>query len=81
MTIEPMTAANFNGKIEWEGGIIEALDYGLKPTDAPEGPLRDAWTRAYELWQQMEPVISEINALLEAIDEEPVGDEDDGDGE
>lgn len=77
MTEQPMTPANFNAKIEWEGGIIEALDYGLKPADAPEGPLRDAWTRAYDLWQQMEPVIREIDELLEAIDEEPTGDEDD----
>lgn len=73
---EPMSAADFAGKVMWEGGITEALDYGLKPEDAPEGPIRDAWTRAYALWQQMEPVMHEIDSLLEAVEEdEPTGDE------
>lgn len=37
---EPMTASGFASKVKWEGGVIEALEYGLKPTDAPEGPIR-----------------------------------------
>lgn len=63
---ELMTAADFASKVEWEGGIIDALDYGLKPADAPEGPLRDAWARAYELWQQFEPIAAELNQLFDA---------------
>jgi hypothetical protein len=74
---DPMTAADFAGKVEWEGGVTSALDYGLKPADAPEGPIRDAWTRAYQLWEQLDPIIGEINRLLEGVE----GSDEDEDGE
>jgi hypothetical protein len=78
MTDKPMSESAFAGKVEWEGGVTSALDYGLKPADAPEGPIRDAWTRAYQLWQQLDPIISEINLLLDGVEH---GDEDeDGEG-
>lgn len=74
---EPMTDSGFASKVEWEGGVIEALEYGLKPTDAPEGPIRDAWTRVYDLWQQFEPAMGQVNELLGAVPAEPEGDEED----
>lgn len=62
----PMTLVDFAAKVEWEGGVIDALDYGLKPEDAPEGELRDPWQQAYDLFQQMEPITDRIGALLDA---------------
>lgn len=65
---EPMTAADFASKVAWEGGVMEALDYGLKPSDAPEGPIRDAWTRLYQLWQQLDPIADEVSRLLDGVE-------------
>lgn len=40
-----MTAREFADKIEWEGGIYEAYEYGLKDTHLAEAfaGLRNAW--------------------------------------
>jgi hypothetical protein len=73
---EPMTAADFASKVEWEGGVMEALDYGLKPADAPEGPIRDAWARLYQLWQQLSPIADEVSRLLDGVER----DDEDGEG-
>ena len=68
MTDKPMTESAFAGKVEWEGGILEALDYGLKPADAPKGPIRDAWARLYQVWQQIEPLVDEVSRLLDGVE-------------
>jgi len=73
---EPMTAADFASKVAWEGGVMEALDYGLDPSDAPEGPIRDAWARLYQLWQQLSPIADEVSRLLDGVE----GDDEDGEG-
>jgi hypothetical protein len=68
MTDEPMTESAFASKVEWEGGILEALDYGLKPTDVVKGTVREAWTRLYQLWQQIEPIVEEVDRLLDGVE-------------
>ncbi len=78
MPDKPMTESAFAGKVEWEGGIFEALDYGLKPADVVEGPLREAWTRLYQLWQQISPIADEVNRLLDGI--ERTDEDEDGEG-
>lgn len=62
---EPMTLEDFAAKVDWEGGVIDAIDYGLKPEDAPEGELRDLWRQACDLFKQMEPITNRIGELLE----------------
>lgn len=68
MTNQPMTESDFASKVEWEGGVFEALDYGLKPADVVEGPVREAWTRLYQLWQQISPIADEVSRLLDGIE-------------
>ena len=67
MPDEPMTPEDFASKVNWEGGVMDALAYGLKPNDAPEGPLRDLWTRAYELWEQLDPILEDLVTMLDEI--------------
>jgi hypothetical protein len=68
MSDKPMTESAFASKVEWEGGIFEALDYGLKPSDAPKGPIRDAWARLYQAWQQISPIADEVSRLLDGVE-------------
>lgn len=75
MSDKPMTESAFASKVEWEGGIFEALDYGLKPSDAPKGPIRDAWARLCQVWQQISPIADEVSRLLDGIERT---DEDEG---
>ncbi len=47
-----MTPEEFASKIEWEGGIFEALDYGLKSTDID--PTAPKAAELIEIWRELE---------------------------
>lgn len=53
-------------KIEWEGGIMEALDYGLRTTDMPEGDdeLIEAWDKLVTAYRQLAPFVDAVGKLL-----------------
>ena len=64
------------GKIEWEGGILEALDYGIKTADMPESD-----TELTEAWAKLEASFRQTAALAEAVENllpEPGTDDEDG---
>ena len=78
---EYMTPQDFAGKIEWEGGITGALDYGLKstrldPDDPASTPLREAWAVLEAAWNEIQPAMRAVEDILEDLDDE--GDEEDG---
>jgi hypothetical protein len=50
-------------KIEWEGGILEAVDYGIKTEDMPEG---DA--ELTEAWAKLEASFAETSKLADAVE-------------
>jgi len=61
------------GKIEWEGGLMEALDYGITTEMMPEGD-----TELAEAWTKLEASFRETSKLADAVEKllpEP-GDED-----
>jgi hypothetical protein len=53
-------------KVEWEGGLIDALGYGIHAKDMPEGDtgLTAAWTALENAWNAMQPLITAVEALL-----------------
>jgi hypothetical protein len=69
---------DFAAKVEWEGGVAGALDYGLKHTDLdPADPstaaLREKWARIEQIYrEQFEPLEREITELLEALSDEEI---------
>lgn len=72
---EPMLLRNFVAKVEWEGGVLQALDYGLHAEDLEETPesipLREAWTAldiAYR--EHVQPALTRVETLLEELDED-----------
>lgn len=70
-----MTAEEFASKISWEGGVTEALEYGLKsseldPDDEASRELRAAWIRAEGLWEEMRLAIDGVDEVLEDMDVE-----------
>lgn len=66
---EPYSLGDFAAKVDWEGGIIDAIEWGLKPEDAPE-EVRELWTQACALHAQLEPVAEKIGAILDAASRE-----------
>jgi hypothetical protein len=54
-------------KVQWEGGILEALEYGIRVDDLPEGDaeLAELWQRLEDAYDALEPIQKAIEALLE----------------
>lgn len=50
-----MTGEEFAAKVEWEGGVLDALEYGLKIDDIDKGEvvLREKWLAAQTAWTDM----------------------------
>ena len=55
------------GKIEWEGGMEMALDYGIKAADMPkdDAELEAAWTVMEEKWDDYREEAAKVLKLLE----------------
>lgn len=54
------------GKIEWEGGITGALDYGerdIEEYDVPDD-LKDAWADMAECYSDFETEMENVSSLL-----------------
>jgi hypothetical protein len=53
-------------KIEWEGGIMEALDYGIKSADMPLGDddLIAAWDKLAVAYRGLQPLVGAVAKLL-----------------
>lgn len=62
---EPYSLEDLRGKVDWEGGVLDAIEYGIKPAEVPEGELRDLWTQACALHEQLDPVLERIGKLLD----------------
>lgn len=55
-----MTEQELIDKIEWEGGILAALDYGLGPEDLDEDAdpqFRSLWLDLCAAWTKLDPVM------------------------
>jgi len=62
-----MSEPEFAAKIEWEGGILAALEYGLRQDDLdnPSSPLGERWGEALHIFRdKLQPAIAEIEELL-----------------
>jgi hypothetical protein len=62
---EKMTPEEFADKVEWEGDVIEALEYGLTAEDLVDGPLKTAWGRLEEAWKDFKPALDAVEELLD----------------
>ena len=52
------------GKIEWEGGLMESLDYGIGTEMMPEGDIE-----LTEAWAKLEASFKETSKLADAVQE------------
>jgi hypothetical protein len=82
---EFMTVRRFASKVGWEGGVVDALDYGLHATDLNPGdegskPLREAWAALEDGYRDFRPLLERVSAIIDDLDEDGrVGDADEED--
>jgi hypothetical protein len=53
-------------KVNWEGGVLATLDYGLRPEDIADEDLRAAWVELRALHARMKPLIKGFEKRLKA---------------
>jgi hypothetical protein len=61
-----VTINQFINKIEWEGGIVSALEYGLKADDLADknSELYARWAVLEQKWASFQKLIPGIESLL-----------------
>lgn len=59
--------ADVAGKVSWEGGIIEALEYGIHASHMPAGDdeLTAAWQALEDAFNALQPLAATVGDLLE----------------
>jgi hypothetical protein len=69
------TRLDLAAKVDWEGCILDAIEYGIKPEqlpeDAPKG-VQEAWARLY--YQAQDDIRTVYRWLNQDVDDEPSGD-------
>lgn len=67
-----MTPEEFAAKVHWEGGVIDALEYGLKAEDmdGSDPGLQTKWAVLVEQYAKIEPLVRKMELLLEELVEE-----------
>lgn len=55
------------GKIDWEGGLWSALEYGISAEDMPEGDsdLMEAWAELERHWKAASKAANVIYEMLD----------------
>lgn len=66
-----MTPAEFAGKVEWEGGVLDALDYGLRADDLDDSnpELKAAWRDLARRWAEVEPDVRNVERMLDELEQ------------
>lgn len=61
-----MTTRQVRDKVEWEGGVVSTLNYGLRAEDIRDAKLASLWREAQEIQSELSSVVAEINQSLRA---------------
>lgn len=66
MAIPTMTRQQVRDKVEWEGGVVSTLNYGLRAEDIADPKLASLWSEAQQIQFELSSVVAEINQSLRA---------------
>lgn len=67
-----MTDQEFAQKVAWEGGVLDALEYGLKRSDLTDqdGRLAIAWASLSAKWDALQHDLVTVERLIEELTDE-----------
>jgi hypothetical protein len=65
--MEKMTEDEFLQKVEWEGGVVEALEYGLRADmlKDPNIKLGRLWKSLETAWLGLQPLMGAVESYFE----------------
>jgi len=56
-------------KVDWEGSLTEALEYGLRADDMPDEDLAAAWSVMQDAYRDFSAAADDVEAILNGDDE------------
>ena len=63
---QQMTAKDLADRVQWEGGIVSALEYGIRSDEIGDPELAALWRRMEQLYDQLRPSIGAADRLLKS---------------
>lgn len=63
MNIEELAA-----KVEWEGGVMEAIQYGIKTTDF-DADITERFPELVDAWDNLEQTVGDIYTIAQVLDQ------------
>ena len=51
-------------KVEWEGGVIGALEFGIRSDQITDPEVRRMWKEVEEAYLSLTPMVSKLNRRL-----------------
>jgi hypothetical protein len=64
MTSRHYTLNELRRKIDYEGGVFYALEWGIQPDDIDDPTARELWHRIEDAYNNVHPDITALEALL-----------------
>ncbi len=63
-----MSLAELSAKIEWEGGYIAALEYGIKASDLADPEAAALWAKLENIYnQEFMPLTRDLDSILDDV--------------
>lgn len=64
-----MSVLDVARKVEWEGGVAEAIEYGIRSESIDDPALSNLWEQAETAYEQYEQFERLIDDILWAVDD------------
>lgn len=64
MNRQPLSTIELARIVQGEGGVIGALDYGIRSSDIEDPEMASLWRRMEDLYDQLRPAVSMAQRVL-----------------
>lgn len=66
-----MTPIELAGKVEWEGGVLQAIDYGLVADDLDDSnpDLKSAWVNLCNAYKNFHGLLEDVESQLPDLED------------
>ena len=84
MSFDYNTVSELASKVNFEGGVTEAFDYGVRASDIANTPeladVKSLWSEMEANYIEVQPLVDKLQSLLDEADPEEGDDYADGPG-
>jgi hypothetical protein len=69
-----LTASDVRDRVKWEGGVLDAVEYGIRHDQIQDPALRTMWRDVESRYKALTPLTERIRTFLEGgIPDSPIG--------